>query len=85
MRVDFQECQACAANPGKPVLCASCVHNRAVISSARYALEQHAAAPGRAGKVGMLMVGIVVGTMPWVSVLWWLKWLEWLRWLEGKL
>ena len=26
--VGFQECAACAANPGSPVLCSSCLHNR---------------------------------------------------------
>src|SRR5262245_29303195 len=29
----FQECAACAAKPGMPVLCPSCLHNRAVISA----------------------------------------------------
>lgn len=29
--MDFVECATCAAKPGSPTLCASCLHNRAVI------------------------------------------------------
>ena len=28
---EFMECSACAAKPGSPTLCASCLHNRRVI------------------------------------------------------
>ena len=84
MRLDFQECQACAAQPDKPVRCASCAHNRAVILSLRHYLKDHPAA-GRASKVGMCMVGIIAGNLPWIIVLWWVKWVEWVEWVGGKL
>jgi hypothetical protein len=29
---EFKECPTCAAKPGSPTLCGSCLHNRAVIS-----------------------------------------------------
>lgn len=29
----FMECDACAAKPGSPTLCAGCLHNRDVISA----------------------------------------------------
>jgi len=29
---EFKECDTCAAKPGSPVLCATCLHNRSVIS-----------------------------------------------------
>lgn len=29
----FKECDKCAAKPGSPVLCATCLYNRSVISS----------------------------------------------------
>lgn len=29
--VDFKECAACAAKPGSPTLCPSCLHNRTTI------------------------------------------------------
>ena len=32
MNEDFLECETCRAKPGTPVLCASCLHNRALIS-----------------------------------------------------
>lgn len=31
-RTEFVECAACAAKPGSPELCASCLHNRTAIS-----------------------------------------------------
>lgn len=31
MSDEFRECAACAAKPGSPTLCPSCLHNRAVI------------------------------------------------------
>jgi len=30
----FKECPTCAAKPGTPVLCPSCLHNRQMISTA---------------------------------------------------
>ena len=84
MRLDFQECQACAAKSGSPTLCGSCLQNRAVIESLRHYLKDHPAA-GRASKVGMCMVGIIAGNLPWIIVLWWVKWVEWLEWVGGKL
>lgn len=32
---DFMECAACAAKPGSPPLCASCLHNRARLEELR--------------------------------------------------
>lgn len=29
--MSFRECAACAAKPGAPILCESCLHNRALI------------------------------------------------------
>lgn len=31
MDLEFQECATCAAKPGSPSLCASCLHNRHAI------------------------------------------------------
>lgn len=41
--LDFQECATCAAKPGCPTLCASCLHNRAVIGALHAKLEGEAA------------------------------------------
>jgi len=30
---DFQECSECAAKPGSPILCSSCLHNRRLIAN----------------------------------------------------
>lgn len=37
--LDFQECAACAAKPGAPVLCPACLHNRDVIYALQKMLE----------------------------------------------
>ena len=37
---DFMECATCAAKPGSPQLCASCLHNRADLAKARAKSEE---------------------------------------------
>lgn len=40
-RLGFQECATCAAQPGSPTLCESCLHNRAALDARwHYAEEQ---------------------------------------------
>ncbi len=31
MKIEFKECDSCAAKPGSPPLCWGCLHNRSVI------------------------------------------------------
>ena len=42
MRVslEFMECAVCAAKPGSPTLCASCLHNRTVISALNETIDK---------------------------------------------
>lgn len=40
MILEFHECETCAAKPGSPVLCAGCLHNRAVILAAHNLIAQ---------------------------------------------
>lgn len=39
-RFEFVECDACAAKPGSPSLCAGCLANRHVVSNLREALRE---------------------------------------------
>lgn len=39
-KMEFMECAVCVAKTGSPTLCASCLHNRAVIEKLNSRLEQ---------------------------------------------
>ena len=37
---EFTECETCRAKPGSPILCASCLHNRTLISRLQWELKK---------------------------------------------
>lgn len=39
-KFEFKECDSCAAKPGSPELCASCLHNRAIIDHLNSELKE---------------------------------------------
>jgi hypothetical protein len=40
MKIEYQECAECAAKPGSPTLCPSCLHNRTQINRLVADLEE---------------------------------------------
>lgn len=41
LAMDFMECSSCSAKSGTPTLCASCFHNRALVSKLQGELREH--------------------------------------------
>ena len=39
IKEDFVECETCRAKPGSPILCDSCLHNRALISALKSSIK----------------------------------------------
>ena len=71
---EFQECAACAAQPGSPTLCASCLHNRRALDERWIYAEgliEEQRVWARSQQRKAFLSGCVIGMMPLAIYIGW--------------